>query len=243
MQLQDVVDKYFELLKGRLAEREMRLVAGALANVLPRGGITLVAKASNLSRPTIYDGIREIKMPADSRTEYRQRKAGAGRKSIMTKDSGVVSALRSLVSPYEHGDPESPLLWVSKSLRKLSAELKKLGHNIGHVTVGKILESMGFTLQSNKKSHEGGDCPDREAQFAFISNAAKSFFLDEQPVITWCRKYLYHAALAYRTCFSSKYRFTLAGCFCLLRRKLLTFLNSSSLVEGRRLRKALLFKS
>ena len=184
MQLQDVVDKYFELLKGRLAEREMRLVAGALANVLPRGGISLVSQASNLSRPTIYDGIREIKGSTAPRTESRQRKAGGGRKSILTKDVGVVSALRSLVSPYEHGDPESPLLWVSKSLRKLSVELRSLGHNIGHVTVGKILESLGFTLQSNKKSHEGGDCPDRDEQFAFIANAVKSFFADEQPVIS-----------------------------------------------------------
>jgi len=89
-----------------------------------------------------------------------------------------------LISPYEHGDPESPLLWVSKSLRKLSEELKALGHNIGHVTVGKTLESMGFTLQSNRKSYEGGNGPDRDEQFAFITKAAESFFADEQPVIS-----------------------------------------------------------
>ena len=184
MQLQDVVGKYFELLKGRLAEREMRIVAGALAKVLPRGGVTLVSQASNLSRPTIYDGFHEIEVAAAPRAESRQRKVGAGRKSILAKDAGVISALRSLISPYEHGDPESPLLWVSKSLRKLSVELKILGHNIGHVTVGKMLESMGFTLQSNKRSHASGDCPDRDEQFTFIANAVKSFFADGQPVVS-----------------------------------------------------------
>ena len=184
MQLQEVVDQYFELLKGRLSEREIRLIAGALAKVLPRGGITIVSKASTLSRPTIYDGISEIETTIDPCATSRQRKVGAGRKSIASKDIGLIEALRSLVSPHERGNPESPLLWVSKSLRKLSAELKAGGHNIGHVTVGKVLESMGFTLQSNKKSHEGGNCPDRDEQFSFISHAVELFFSDEQPVIS-----------------------------------------------------------
>jgi len=184
MELQDLVVKYFELLKDRLSERELRLVAGALAQVMPRGGITLVSQASNLSRPTIYDGIRELEAPVDPGKASRQRKAGGGRKSIAAQDSGLFEALRPLISPYEHGDPESPLLWVSKSLRKLSTELKAKGHNIGHVTVGKVLESMGFTLQSNKKSHEGGNHPDRAGQFAFIAKAAESFFVDDQPVIS-----------------------------------------------------------
>jgi hypothetical protein len=184
MQLQDAVGEYFGLLKGRLAEREIRLVAGALAKVLPRGGITLVSQSSDLSRPTIYDGIREIEASAEPCKATRQRRAGAGRKSIVAKDGDLVAALRSLISPHEHGDPESPLLWVSKSLRKLSSELKAQGHNIGYVTVGKVLQSMGYTLQSNKKSHEGGDCPDRDEQFGFIAKAAELFFADEQPVIS-----------------------------------------------------------
>jgi len=184
MQLKGVVGEYFRLLQGRLGERELRLVAGALAKVLPRGGVTLVSQLSDISRPTIYDGIREIEAPAELSMSSRQRQTGGGRKNIVAKDGDLVATLRSLVSPHEHGDPESPLLWVSKSLRKLSSELKAKGHNIGHVTVGKVLQSMGFTLQSNKKSHESGNRPDRDEQFGFISKAARLFFADGQPVIS-----------------------------------------------------------
>ena len=188
MHFQNVVPKFFELLTDKLPEREMRLVAGAMAEVLPRGGVSLVAQTAGLSRPTLYDGMRELKNkmvnPAEPGPKPRQRKPGAGRKTLVAKDTGLAGAIRALVSPHERGDPESPLLWVSKSLRKIASELTAGGHCAGHVTVGKILEGMGFTLQSNVKSHEGGNHPDRDAQFNFVAKAAELFFAHGQPVIS-----------------------------------------------------------
>jgi hypothetical protein len=176
---------YFVALRPRLGERAFRLVSSALAVNLPRGGISLVAEASGLSRPTIYSGIRELMgdVPEVSSPD-RQRKEGGGRKDLVTKDETLEVDLRKLVSPHERGDPESPLLWTSKSLRNLSAELSVLGHSVGYVTVGKLLEKMGFTLQSNKKSHEGGKGPDRDEQFSHINEVSKAFIGMEQPVIS-----------------------------------------------------------
>jgi len=178
-------DSFFAMLQPQLGERAFRLVSSALAKNLPRGGITMIAEASGLSRPTLYSGIKELDDKASVPLEpERQRKAGGGRKLVETKDVTLERDLKELVSPHQRGDPESPLTWTSKSLRKLSAELKKAGHSVGHVTVGRLLEKMGFTLQSNKKSHEGGNVPDRDDQFLHISNTARTFMEMEQPVIS-----------------------------------------------------------
>ena len=176
---------YFLALRPRLGERAFRLVSSALAMNLPRGGVSLIAGMSGLSRPTIYSGIRELEndTPVTSSPE-RQRKEGGGRKELVIKDATLEDALLQLVSPHERGDPESPLRWTSKSLRKLASELSATGHSVGHVTVGKLLENMGFTLQSNKKSHEGGKGPDRDEQFGHISKVAETFIEMEQPVIS-----------------------------------------------------------
>ena len=114
----------------------------------------------------------------------RQRKAGGGRKTLGAKDTALESDLLKLVSGHQRGDPESPLTWTSKSLRKLAEELNNTGHSVGHVTVGKLLEKTGFTLQSNKKSHEGGNHTDRDEQFAHIAKTAQAFMEQEQPVIS-----------------------------------------------------------
>ena len=155
-----VYEKFFAMLRDRFGEREYRLASSALAIALPRGGISLVSKSSGLSRPTIYSGMRELEGAAPEPSELdRQRKAGGGRKALGAKDATLESDLGKLVSPHRRGDPESPLAWTSKSLRKLAEELNSLGHSVGHVTVGKLLEKMGFTLQSNKKSREGRGGP------------------------------------------------------------------------------------
>ena len=180
-----VYDKIFASLRDRLCEREYRLTSSAFALALPRGGISLISKASGLSRPTIYSGIQELEGAAPDPSEMeRQRKVGGGRKALSTKDATLESDLLKLVSSHQRGDPESPLTWTSKSLRKLAEELERLGHKVGHVTVGKLLEKLGFTLQSNKKSHEGGDRPDRDEQFSHIAQAAQAFMAMEQPVIS-----------------------------------------------------------
>jgi hypothetical protein len=178
-------DKFFTMLRDRFGEREYRLASSALASALPRGGISLVSKSSGLSRPTIYSGMEELEGAAPEPSELdRQRKVGGGRKALGTKDATLESDLGKLVSPHQRGDPESPLIWTSKSLRKLTTELKNLGHSVGHVTVGKLLEKLGFTLQSNKKSHEGGDRPGRDEQFTHIAQTAQAFMAMEQPVIS-----------------------------------------------------------
>ena len=142
--------KFFAMLRDRFGEREYRLASSALAITLPRGGISLVSKSSGLSRPTIYSGIQELDGAAPAPSELdRQRKVGGGRKALTAKDATLESDLGKLVSPHQRGDPESPLTWTSKSLRKLAKELNNMGHSVGHVTVGKLLEKMGFTLQSN----------------------------------------------------------------------------------------------
>jgi len=178
-------DSFFAMLRSQLGERAFRLTSSALAKTLPRGGISLVANASGLSRPTIYSGIQELEQetPAPSESE-RQRKAGGGRKALEARDATLERDLRELVSPHQRGDPESPLTWTSKSLRKLAAELKNSGHFVGYVTVGRLLEKMGFTLQSNQKSHEGGKSPDRDEQFTRIAKTAQTFIDMEQPVIS-----------------------------------------------------------
>lgn len=178
-------EKFFTMLRDRFGEREYRLASSALAITLPRGGISLVSKSSGLSRPTIYSGMQELEGAAPGPSELdRQRKAGGGRKALGAKDATLESDLGKLVSPHQRGDPESPLTWTSKSLRKLAEELNNSGHSVGYVTVGKLLEKMGFTLQSNKKSHEGGDRPDRDEQFTHIAKTAQAFTEMEQPVIS-----------------------------------------------------------
>lgn len=178
-------DDFFAMLKSRLGERAYRLTSSALAKTLPHGGISLIANASGLSRPTIYSGIEELESDASIALEpERQRRAGGGRKSLEEKDPTLEKDLAALVSPHQRGDPESPLIWTSKSLRKLAAELRVLGHSVGHVTVGRLLEKMGFTLQSNKKAHEGSNTPDRDEQFDFIDKTARAFIEMEQPVIS-----------------------------------------------------------
>lgn len=180
-----VCKKFFSSLSGRLGEKEYRLASSAFASALPRGGISLVSKSSGLSRPTIYSGIQELEgaVPGPSEMD-RQRKAGGGRKALGKKDTTLESDLRKLVSPHQRGDPESPLTWTSKSMRKLAEEMERLGHKVGHVTVGKLLERLGFTLQSNKKSQEGGGRPDRDEQFTHIAKTAQAFMEMEQPVIS-----------------------------------------------------------
>lgn len=182
------VEQFFGYLSTELNERTKRLVAGAAALSMGRGGITQAARAAGLSRPTIYTGIEELKESevagGDQRPETRQRRVGGGRKRIDSVDPELLKELENLIQPYEHGDPESPLRWTSKSLRKLSDELKKADHKVSHVKVGHLLQQLGYRLQSNKKSHESGSSPDRDAQFEHINNTAKEFDEEGQPVIS-----------------------------------------------------------
>lgn len=177
---------FFKRIEGRLDERATRLVASAAALDMEYGGISVVSRLSGLSRPTIYAGMKELGQEHGKGNLQleRQRRKGGGRKGIVRNSPEITEALESLIKPHVRGNPESPLRWTSKSLRKLCDELEGTGHKIGYVTVGKLLESMGYTLQSNKKSHEGGDCPDRDGQFERINGTAERFMEESQPVIS-----------------------------------------------------------
>lgn len=178
--------QFFDKLAGNLDERTTRLMAAAAASSMGYGGISEVSRLSGLSRPSIYAGIKELSdgVKLSDASAMRQRIPGGGRKNIVENNQAILDDLTSLVKPYEHGDPESPLRWTSKSLRKLSSELEKMGYSVGHCTVGRLLKRLGYTLQSNKKSQEGGSSPGRDAQFEHINKTAEEFLREQQPVIS-----------------------------------------------------------
>ena len=174
----------FKRLTPFLDERTRRLYVAAEAVSLGRGGISAVAEATGVSRRAIYLGIKELADPA-AREFKRIRKAGAGRKRTIDKDASLRSDLESLIEPFTRGDPESPLRWTCKSVRRLAEELGRMGHSVSHELVSNLLGEMEYSLQSNRKATEGqSQHPDRNAQFEYISERAKAFQSAAQPVIS-----------------------------------------------------------
>lgn len=135
---------------------------------LGRGGITIVSKATGISDRTIRNGIREIK-DCDSLTSSRQRRSGGGRKSFKELQPQLVEALDKLIGPTTRGDPMSPLRWTCKSTRVLAKELQQQGYRVGPSTVRHLLAELGYSLQGNRKTREGKQHPDRDAQFRHIN--------------------------------------------------------------------------
>lgn len=175
------------MLLGALDERSKRLVVGAEAKVLGHGGVVHISKVAGVSRRTIYAGIEELENKEIKTNKYgsiKVRKAGGGRKKLIEKDESLSKDLLALVESTTRGDPESPLLWTCKSLRKLVDELKLLGHNVGRTTVASMLETLDYSLQGNRKTLEGSDHPDRNDQFEFINQKAKEFLASDNPVIS-----------------------------------------------------------
>lgn len=170
--LSEITDKY-TVLHDYLNEKSRRLWAATEARSLGWGGIGLVSRATGLSYPTIRKGMKEL---VDSKGDLsRLRKQGGGRKPIVEKDKEVERMLDTLIGPYTKGDPENPLRWTSKSTYKLSEALKASSCEVSPSSVGRILRSQGYSLQANRKEHEGGKHQDRDAQFAFINAKVKQF--------------------------------------------------------------------
>ena len=177
----------FNKLAWTLDERMRRLFAAAEASALGRGGITKVAQATGVSRRAIHVGLQELsdlKEPVENPPKRRIRKEGAGRKSVIQTDVGLMSALEKLVEPMTRGDPESPLRWTCKSLRTLAGELAANGHPVSYPVVGDLLRELGYSLQANRKVLEGTDHPDRNAQFEFISEQTTQQLMAGNPVIS-----------------------------------------------------------
>ena len=166
-----------------LDERTRRLLAANEAMTLGHGGVSLVHRASGLSRKAIQKGIKEIRAgstPGDGRV----RRSGAGRKPMSVSSPHLVDALEALIDEQTRGDPESPLRWTCMSTRAIARELEQQSHSVSHTKVAQILHDLDYSLQSNRKTKEGQDHPDRDAQFRHISAAVKRYLRQGLPVIS-----------------------------------------------------------
>ena len=181
-----MVLKKYKALGAVLDERARRLWAAAEAESLGHGGIACVARATGMSRRRIHAGLRELREagPGGVESTGRQRRAGAGRKRAEEKDPGLAGALKRLVDPATRGDPGGPLLWTSLSAARLAAELTRRGHAVSERTVNRLLHDLGYSLQSNRKTAEGRQHPDRDKQFRHLNRKARAFQRRGDPVVS-----------------------------------------------------------
>ncbi|MCK4277044.1 MAG: ISAzo13 family transposase, partial [Phycisphaerae bacterium] len=173
----------YDALKMALNERTRRLWAGTEAVAWGRGGIAAVRRVTGLSRNTIVRGMREMTQ-ANPLHVGRLRAPGGGRKAKAVLDPGLVRALERLVEPVSRGDPESPLRWTCKSTRRLAKELAGQGYQVSHRLVAALLHELGYSLQGNRKTKEGTNHPDRNAQFEHISRKVSDSMAHSQPAIS-----------------------------------------------------------
>ena len=166
-----------------LDERTRRLMAANEAVAWGYGGVSVVHRACGLSRPAIARGIAEIQQGA-APDPGRIRRGGAGRKTLSVHDPRLLSALDRLIDPDTRGDPESPLRWICKSTRALATQLTRQRHPISHVKVAQLLHAQHFSLQGTRKTEEGDDHPDRDAQFRHINAAVKRALAARDPMIS-----------------------------------------------------------
>ena len=170
--VQWIRDKYIHLLP-ELDERGRRRWAAIEARSLGYGGIAAVAEATGLSDRTIRTGIQELEK-APALGDARQRKTGGGRKSRTQEQPDLLDALDQLVSPSTRGDPMNPLRWTCKSIRTLAQELRSQGYQVSSTTIRGMLRQLGYSLQANRKTREGKQHPDRDAQFQHINDRVKA---------------------------------------------------------------------
>jgi transposase len=173
----------FEALSARLNERARRLFVASEARAAGRGGVTAVSYATGVARSTINRGLAELRSAA-SQHASRIRRPGGGRKPKIETEPGLLEALATLVQPAIRGDPEAALLWVSKSQRHLANALAERGFTVGQKLVGRLLRRLGFSLQANRKTREGTNHPDRNAQFEYINARINAFQAAGQPAIS-----------------------------------------------------------
>ncbi len=172
----------FAVLWPHLNERQRRLLVGAEARALGRGGVSAVARAAGMSRPTVHKALTELTTPGAPTT--RARRPGGGRKRAVVKDPGLRAALEQLVDPDTRGDPMSPLRWTTKSTRALAAALTAAGHPVSHVRVAELLHEAGYSLQGNAKTIEGRQHDDRDAQFRYLNEGVRGFLAAGDPVVS-----------------------------------------------------------
>ena len=177
------IQRKYRALAPCLNERTRRIWAATEARALGYGGVSLVARATRISRRAIQVGLREIQSDLVL-PEGRVRQSGGGRKTAVYHQPDLPEKLESLVEPLTRGDPESPLRWTCKSTRSLSRELEGQGYTASSRIVGILLRAMGYSLQGNRKTIEGNQHPDRNAQFEHINDRVTAEMRGAQPVIS-----------------------------------------------------------
>jgi hypothetical protein len=179
------IARRFTLIEGHLDERLRRLVAAAEAKAVGAGGVSMVARATGVSRRVIRAGMKELTArPAPPGRRLRIRRPGGGRKRTVDTDPTLRKDLERLIEPTSRGDPESPLRWTCKSVRRLAVELKRQGHATSHRMVAELLHEWDYSLQANAKTLEGASHPDRNAQFEYINTRVRQYLNRRDPVIS-----------------------------------------------------------
>ena len=180
------IKQRFSKLEAWLDERTRRVWAAAESAAHGRGGISLVARATGVSRRAIAVGLAELQKKPDrsQRTHQPIRQKGGGRKRASLKDPDLLVDLEKLLEPVTRGDPQSPLRWTCKSVRNLADELQAQGHKVSHMLVAELLHQQKYSLQANRKTKEGSSHPDRNAQFEYINAKATEFLKSGQPAIS-----------------------------------------------------------
>ena len=190
-----LIEAKYRALEGRLDEATLRLWAAAEARSLGRGGVSTVAKAVDMSRTTVYAGLAEIEAAEMSARKRRKvaepavassriRAPGGGRKKLIDLDESLLADLDALVEPTSRGDPMSALRWTCKSTTRLARELSCQGHQVSQRTVCDLLARLNYSLQSLRKTREGANHPDRDAQFHYIAKMVRNFQRQRQPVVS-----------------------------------------------------------
>jgi len=191
MQTDHLIQKKYKKILPYLNEKQTRIVLAADAESMGRGGLSRVSRLSGISRVTLNIGIKELtsKPTTELNTNERIRKEGGGRKKETDKNKNIEKVISEIVNPHTLGDPMKPLLWTNKSLRNISEAAKNEGCIISHKLVGVILKNAGYSLQGNRKTDEGSNHVDRDAQFNYINDIAKDFLANGDPVISVdCKK-------------------------------------------------------
>jgi hypothetical protein len=181
--LSESVARRYAVLRPHLNEFQRRLWLGSEAAELGPGGVAVVVAATGVAADTVRRGRKEA---ADGAAPGggRSRKAGGGRKRAEIHDAVLVSDFDALIDPVTRGDPMSPLRWTSKSIRALTAALREKGHQVSDFVVRRLLREGGYSLQANVKTAEGGQHPDRDAQFGYLGDRAREYLAAGDPVIS-----------------------------------------------------------
>jgi transposase len=178
----EALARFFAVMSPLLDERERRLLAGAAAEMLGRGGQARVTEASGMSRSTVIAGMKQVTSGPERSDRVRAR--GAGPKNLVETQPGLLEALDELVNPETRGNPMSLLRWTSKSTANLARDLLRRGFEVSDDTVGRILKRLGYSLQSPAKVKEGTAHPDRDGQFRYLHGLAQAFTAEGEPVIS-----------------------------------------------------------